>query len=196
MDKPGFLGAQRWECSTGHPRYFVFYEMSGVDAMTTPEYLELRRWEATQSDASFEAVGRIRPGFQRGVYEQFAGSTWPDTRLASARATGIAGYNPPAADQTDFADRLDREHLPALSAISGVRAVRRYALTDEDLGASSGMRTERPALIVACALESVAVAESAAFAAAAAKARDREHAKEGEPFTLVGRLVFTASAEQ
>lgn len=194
MKLPYFMGAQRWDCLAGHPRYFVFYELSSVDALTSLEYLDLRRWEAAQPEDSFEGPGSSRPGVQRGVYEQRAGSAWPDA-AQGATAILIAGYTPDPANSAAFEEWLDEVHVPVALETEGVTAVRRFQLTKRDLGPNSGMRTERPDLLVAYYLSADEVGRTGQLPLLVGEARSREQS-ECEPYELRGSLAFTVDAKQ
>ena len=41
---PGFLGATRYECTAGQPRYIAIYELEGEEALQTPEMQAVRGW--------------------------------------------------------------------------------------------------------------------------------------------------------
>ena len=185
MDKPHFIGAERYDVLRGKHRYFVFYELSSVDALTSPEYLVLRDWEAQQPEHSFEAVGRRREGFERGVYEQASGPAWSGP-LADAPVVYIAGHDP--VDAEAFGAWYDDVHVPAIERIPGVVAVRRFVLTKAQMGAQSGRRTERPTCVALYYLVSEAVAEVPAFIREVQAAKTREGGGD-EPYVLIGRRV-------
>jgi hypothetical protein len=191
MAKPGFLGAQRYETVLGRQRYFVLYELSNAAAAESEEYLELRRWEASQPPDSFEAPGTTRPGFERGIYDQVAGPTWPGVELRSPMVF-VAGHHPPGGDEAAFADFLRSGYAPALERISGVRAVRRFTLTTHEFGPGTGMLTRYPHFVTVSYLDSEAVIDDAAFAGIQVEARRLENAADREPHVMVGRLVHTA----
>src|SRR5208282_236905 len=137
MDKPHFLGAQRYEVLAGQQRYFVFYELSCPSALTSAEYLALREWEAARPAGTFEGAGSGRPGFERGLYEQVAGPSWPAPWL-EAPAVYIAGHDPAVEQERAFGEWFDGEHTSAVASIPGVLALRRLVLTNVPLGPRSG----------------------------------------------------------
>lgn len=188
MDKPHFVGAERYDVVRGSHRYFVFYELSAVDAMTTPEYLALRDWEAQQPDTSFEAVGRRRAGFERGVYEQVSGPAFGGPRT-DAPVACVAGFTPAGADDDMFGAWCDGVHIPAIRRIPGVVDVRRFVLTRAQMGAQSGRRTERPRCVVVYYLASEAVADGDAFVRALEEAKAREGGTD-DAYVLLGRRAF------
>jgi hypothetical protein len=192
MDKPHFVGAHRYDVLVGPQRYFVFYELSNVAALTTPEYLALREWEAAQPAGTFEAPGSSRPGFERGVYEQVSGAEFPSPDL-DAPVVHIAGYNPPAAEDAAFAAWLDGEYGSAVRRVPGVVGVRHFTLTNRQLGPQAGLRTEKPRRIVVHHLASQDVADHPHFQRQQQVARSREDADD-EPYLLVGRLASMAHA--
>ena len=185
MDKPHFLGAERYDVLRGKHRYFVFYELSSPAALTTPEYLALRDWEAKQPESSFEAVGRSRPGFERGVYEQRSGPAFTAPRT-DAPVAYAAGHTPAAADEDAFGTWYDDVHIPAVGRIAGVLDVRRFVLTKAQMGTQSGRRTERPTCVAVYYLASEAVAEDASFVREMQAAKAREGGAD-EPYFLLGR---------
>jgi hypothetical protein len=193
MRLPGFAGAQRWDCVSGHPRYFVFYEMDSIDAMSSSDYLDLRKWEASQPADSFEGPGSSRPGFQRGVYVQRGGTPWPDCARGSS-AVLIEGFTPSTENPALFVGWLDETHVPSAAEAPGVAAVRCFELTERDLGPNSGMRTARPELLVAYYLTDVAAFSEGPLNQLVADARFREQSPH-EAYELLGSLVFTSGAE-
>jgi hypothetical protein len=194
MDKPHFLGAQRYDVLVGHQRYLVFYELSSPAALMSDEYLTLRRWEAAQPPDSFEAPGSSRPGFERGVYDQVAGPGWPAADL-QAPIVHIAGCHPSDDQEDAFGAWMDSDHTQAVSRVPGVVAVRRFVLTRAQLGSNSGLRTDRPRFLTVSYLDSLSVADDPVFADDQARARAMAHALDEEPYVLLGRLVHTATAE-
>jgi hypothetical protein len=191
MNKPGFLGAQRYETLLGRQRYFVLYELFNAAAAEGKEYLELRRWEASQPADSFEAPGTSRPGFERGIYDQLGGPEWPAAGLR-APIVYVAGHHTPAAGEGAFSTWLGSVYAPALEMISGVVAVRRFALTSHVFGPGTGMHTPYPRLITVSYLDSASVIGDPDFASLQVKARDVENASDREPYVMIGRLVHTA----
>jgi hypothetical protein len=191
MSKPGFLGAQRYETLRGSQRYFVLYELLNAAAPEGKEYLELRRWEASQPPDSFEAPGLSRPGFERGIYDQLGGPEWPAGELR-APVVYVAGHHPPAAGEAAFSAWLQSSYVPAIGKVPGVLAVRRLALTSRVFGQGTGMLTPYPRLITVSYLNSNSVIDDPNFASIQAKAHDVENAADREPYVMIGRLVHTA----
>ncbi len=191
MQMPGFLGAQRYETIVGRQRYFVVYELSNALAAESEEYLELRRWEASQPADSFEAPGTSRPGFERGIYDQVDGPEWPAAELR-APIVLVAGHHPPGGDEEAFADFLRSRYALALELIPGVCAVRRFTLTSHQLGPSAGMHTPYPRFVTVSYLDSEATIDDADFARIQLEARRFEKAADREPYVMVGGLVHTA----
>jgi len=189
MDKPDFLGAERYDVLVGRQRYFVFYELSSVSALTSAPYLALREWEAAQPADTFEAVGRSRPvGLERGVYEQVSGPQWPSVAIEAPFAY-VAGHEPAGDDELALGAWYDDVHTPNVARIPGVLAIRRFVLTRAQMGAQSGLRTDRPRCIAVYYLASESVASDPAFLREQETARGREGTAAAAPYVLLGRLV-------
>jgi hypothetical protein len=182
MTKPGFLGAQRYDVITGEQRYLVLYELADATAPEGDQYVALRRWEAAQPPDSFEAPGLSRPGFERGIYDQISGPTWPDASLR-APVIHIAGHD---------VDPDDTRYLSALENIAGVSAVRRFALTSKDYGPGTGMLTPHPRMITVSYLDSESLLSDESFTQAHAAVSRIENAPHGG-YVTTGRLRYTAS---
>lgn len=191
MDKPHFLGAQRYEVLAGRQRYFVFYELESIEALASEPYLALRKWEAAQPPDSFEGPGSSRPGFERGVYEQVAGPQWP-TIAVDAPVAYVAGHDP--VDEDAFAAWHDDVHAPTIARVPGVLGMRRFVLTKRDLGPQSGLRTERPRCMAVYYLESERAAGDAAFLRELDAARAAERNPVGAPYVIVGKRVYVSRA--
>lgn len=193
MDKPDFLGAQRYDLIDGHQRYFVLYEMASTSAMTTPEYLALLAWEAAQPADSFEGPGTSRPGFERGLYEQLSGPHWATVSALQAPVAYIVGHDPE--DQIAFGAWCDKEYALAAKRVSGVLAIRRFML-GKSLGPQSGMRTEKPTSLLVHYLASERAARDPAFLRMQEELRARAHTSKTEPYVRMGRLAFMAQGGQ
>ena len=197
MRQPGFLGAQRYETLLGRQRYFVLYELADPAATESPEYLELRRWEASQPADSFEAPATTRAGFERGIYDQTGGPTWPDDRLVMPLAH-IAGFQPCESIEEGFQDWVAAVHAVRLQSIEGLAAVRLFTLTNHSFGGSATrtqMHTSYPRVMAISYLADASVVNAADFVEAQKAARERENQPDREPYVMIGKLVHTAHGE-
>lgn len=195
MDKPHFLGARRYHVLSGATRCFVLYELAGVDALTSPQYLEHRRWETAQPAGTFESIGPKLPGFERGVYEQIYG---PDEPCASfdTPAIFLAGHDPLPADEDVFNTWYDTEHARAIERMPGVAALRRFKLTQTPLTAKSGVRTARPGYLAAYYLSSEAVAEGETFRQEIEATWRRGQGGVVPRFAILGRCIYSVAARR
>jgi len=194
MTMPGFLGAQRYVTVVGAQRYFVLYELQSPAAVESQEYLDLRAWEQSQPADSFEAPATSRPGFERGIYDQFDGSMWPADEL-EAPAIHITGHDPAPGRASEVEAFLADELAPSIRDVNGVAEVRQFALTEYAFSgeaASTQLHTPRPRLITISHLRDTSVIDDPAFAAALDAARRVPTPSSEEPFTMVGQCVHTA----
>ncbi|RNM12190.1 DUF4286 family protein [Nocardioides pocheonensis] len=194
MRQPGFLGAQRYETLLGRQRYFVLYELADATATESPEYLALRSWEAAQPADSFEAPATSRPGFERGIYDQTAGPSWPDPSL-TAPVAHIAGFQPSEISEEEFLKKLELMYGTLFRAIPQIAAVRLFRLTGHSFRGSAKktqMHTRFPRVIAISYLAEESVMNAAKFAEVQRDARLLENQRDHEPYLMVGRLKHTA----
>ena len=195
MNKPHFLGARRYRVLSGTPQCFVLYELSSVDALTSPAYLELRQWEGSQPPGSFELIAPNLPGFERGVYEQISGSEWPSEALDTATIF-VAGHDPLPDDEDAFNAWYDGEHASAVKRVPGVTALRRFRLTRSPMTSKSGKKTTRPQYVAAYYLSSEAAAESEAFSSAIESTWTKGHSGGAPRFSILGHCIYSTAARQ
>ena len=196
MGKPGFLGAQRYETVLGRQRYFVIYELAHPAATESEEYLELRKWEAAQPADSFEAPGTSRAGFERGIYDQLDGPSWPSPGL-EAPILYVAGFQPSSDTEPELMRWLREEYAAAAHEVAGVSAVRQFAMTDHVFGAGAAttqMHTLYPRLFTAIYLNDASVVDRPEFVDLQRRSRVLENQPAREPYVMIGRLVHTAFA--
>ncbi|MBI4191055.1 MAG: hypothetical protein HY525_11020 [Betaproteobacteria bacterium] len=194
MDKPHFLGARRYHALAGEPRCFVLYELACVDALTSPQYLEHRRWETAQPAGTFESIGPKLPGFERGVYEQTYGPQWPCKSFETSTIF-LAGHDPLPADEDAFNTWYDTEHARAIERMPGVTALRRFKLTQTPLTARSGVRTARPEYLAAYYLTFEAVAEGETFRQEIETTWRKGQGGVAPRFAMLGRLIYSVAAK-
>ncbi|RYF57728.1 MAG: hypothetical protein EOO27_14690 [Comamonadaceae bacterium] len=193
MEKPGFLGAQRYETLVGKQRYFVVYELADVTAPEGEAYTKLRQWEASQSADSFEAPALSRPGFERGIYEQVSGPAWPAPEL-KAPIVHVAGHHPHDSNDV-FADWLRNTYVADLASVEGVAAVRHLVHTRHEYAPGTGMLTPYPRCITISYLDSPEILDNPAFKRTQDAAVKRDDDPAPTPYVIVGRLVFTATGQ-
>ena len=193
MDKPHFLGASRYRVLSGAPRYFVFYELSSVDALTSPQYLAHRRWETAQPEGTFEWIGPRLFGFERGVYEQTCGPQWGSGSLDTS-AIFLAGHDPESGHEASFNAWYDTEHARAIERMPGVDALRRFRLTQTAFTTQSGVRTARPQYLAAYYLTSEAVAEDETFRQAIETTWRKGQGDAPTRFAILGHCIYSVAA--
>lgn len=192
MRMPGFLSARRYRVDAGVQRCFVLYEMTSVEAMTSPPYLEHRRWEYAQPATSFEAIGPKLPGFERGVYES-RGSTGESASALDAPFVYIAGHDPDPSEEKAFDVWFRDEHEPRIRRTRGVTTIRRFAMTQAALGAKSGLRTESPQRFAAYYLDAGA-GDAAAFQRDVRESWKRSPRGVAPTFEMLGACIYTTYA--
>jgi hypothetical protein len=123
---PGYQSARRYQAVEGEPKYMALYEIDSVAdaqgeahrvAIETPWTFRMRE-HFTAKNAFYHQVFP-----SDGVLR---GPAWgqPEGGLMAMRL----GTKP--ANEADFNAWYDQEHLPALSAVPGVIACRRFSSTD------------------------------------------------------------------
>ncbi|MCC6531990.1 MAG: hypothetical protein IT531_05535 [Burkholderiales bacterium] len=148
---PGFLSAQRWVNVDDADVSVSLYDLASVAVLTSAEYL---------------AVGydNVSPWTRRivGLSERivrFEGSqTLPGEALSPAAAGGLLvnAMNATLAADAEFNRWYDEEHIPALAAVPGTLAARRYLAT----------RSSKQRYLALYHLESPEVVRTAAWAKA------------------------------
>jgi len=105
---PGFRRARRYRVITGAPRYFAWYELDGVETLTSAAYL-------ARLDHPSAWTERVMPGFRNTTRAIFR----PVTRLGQASGGAILTLRLPAA----AARALPAELLPQLAVERGIMRV-------------------------------------------------------------------------
>jgi hypothetical protein len=193
MRMPGFHSARRYRVEEGPQRCFVLYELASVGALTTPEYIEHRRWEYAQPTTAFEAVGPNLPGFERGVYEKRGGAQAPSTAL-DAPEVFVAGHDPAPDGEKSFEEWFDGVHQPQMLGVPGVRAVRRFRMTRTPLTAKSGLRTESPQHLAAYYVD-VGTADQVTFRREVLSSWERSRRGDAPVFEMLGTCIYTTHAK-
>jgi antibiotic biosynthesis monooxygenase (ABM) superfamily enzyme len=122
---PGYRSARRYVAVEGEPKYMAFWEIDSIEAFRSQE-----RQVAINTPWS----DRLKPHRQSqlAIYEQVfptegvrRGPAWGDGRTEEGGLMVIRIDVAPE-DEADFNAWYDEEHLPALCAVPGVIAARRF----------------------------------------------------------------------
>lgn len=124
MSIPGFLRGSRWTATGPGPRYFVMYEVAGLDTLASPPYLE-----RLNNPSAWTA--RMMPHY-RGMRRGFC-------RVAFSRGPGLGTcgllihFSPDPGQETALRDWLVAQALPASADRPGVASAHLFeaALTPE-----------------------------------------------------------------
>ncbi|MFE9328439.1 hypothetical protein ACIHDR_45135 [Nocardia sp. NPDC052278] len=118
---PGILSAQRWLASGVSDTSVAFYDLSGLDVLTAPEYRKISG-EAL-SPWSQRIVGKC-DSFRYYEARQLTSDEEPSP--AGAKGFYVVGMNVEDSFEAEFNAWYDEEHLPRLGALPGVVRARRY----------------------------------------------------------------------
>ena len=111
MSIPGFLRGSRWVALSGEPKYFVMYEVSDLDILASPPYLERLN---NPSPWTAKIMTQYR-GMKRGF-----------CRLTSSHGYGLGQtgllirFSPAAEKESALRHWLGREVLPSLPSRPGL----------------------------------------------------------------------------
>jgi hypothetical protein len=111
---PGFLRAQRWVSISSGPRYFVVYEVSSIDILSSAPYLD-------RLNNPTPWTQKVMPHF-RGMVRGFC-------RLENSSGTVLGGtsvsvrYAAAAGKEAQLHDWLNRDLIPRLERRSGFASV-------------------------------------------------------------------------
>ncbi|HVU43011.1 MAG TPA: hypothetical protein VHD86_18350 [Xanthobacteraceae bacterium] len=192
MHMPGFIVARRYVMQSGRHRVLALYEMNGPEAMTTPEYLALRRWEGERPAGAYERIAPNLPGFERGLYEELVAARQSPTAY-DAPFIYVVGHHPQPEEEAAFEDWQSSTAADAAGRIAGVAAVRRFRQLPESLAPNSGTRTPHPLYFTVIYLDSDAVAAMPAFAELLTSGQKKARAPAS---VMLGRRVHTATAHK
>jgi hypothetical protein len=138
---PGFLSARRFTKMEGIPKeyaiageakYLALYDLTNVNVLLDKPYQKLREKESARPPDSFETLIFKLPKFARGVYEQIYPEEGEYER-PSTRYAFVVGHDVPRNRQQEFQAWYDTEHTPALLAVPGFLAVRRFKLNEHEV---------------------------------------------------------------
>ncbi len=127
---PGFLNAGRYQAVKGGPRYLACYELESIDALQTPEYLNMRHNPSDWTKKiSLSTNGR---SYVRNVYTQI----YPDINDENVLGRGMAPalqvgrMEVPAEIEEKYNEYYDTVRTPSNLTVPGCIAVRRYSAVE------------------------------------------------------------------
>ena len=123
---PGFLNAARYQALKGGPRYLACYELESVEALQSPEYLEIRRNPSEWTRKMSLAVNGHN--YVRNVYTQIYPAENDPHLLGRgmAPALQIGRMEVPQQIEARYNDYYDNVRTPGNLKVPGCIAVRRY----------------------------------------------------------------------
>jgi hypothetical protein len=126
LGMPGFLNAARYQALKGGPRYLACYELESVEALQSPEYLEIRRNPSEWTKKMSLAVNGHN--YVRNVYTQiYPGENDPHLMgRGMAPALQIGRMEVPQQIEAKYNDYYDNVRTPGNLKVPGCIAVRRY----------------------------------------------------------------------
>jgi hypothetical protein len=122
---PGFLNAERWIDEQNPKIHVATYDLDNVGVLASPAY------RAVGGDNQSVWTKRVT-GLCRRIM-RFEGEQLVPGDLAgppNAGALLVASMNVDSADEPEFTEWYDTEHLPQLAAVPGVLTARRFRATD------------------------------------------------------------------
>ena len=118
---PGFLNAERW-IGVKDPKISVAtYDLAGIGVLKSAAYLAIA---GENSSPWTRRMARFRKSLMRYEGEQIRPSEL--TAPPGAEAVLLIGMNVVPEHEAEFNKWYDSEHIPALAAVPGVLAARRY----------------------------------------------------------------------
>jgi hypothetical protein len=124
LEFPGFLTARRYVSLMGSPKYFAFYDLSGPEALSSPEYMKAR---ANPTPWTRRVTGALTANI-RNEYEllQTAGTS-PE---GGAPYALLVRLETDEAHDAELNQWYEQEHLGALVGVPGVYGAKRYRATE------------------------------------------------------------------
>jgi hypothetical protein len=126
LKMPGFLNAARYEAARGGPRYLALYELESVEALQSPEYLEIRRNPSEWTKKMSLSVNAR--SYVRNVYTQISPRENDVQMLGRgmAPALQIGRMIVPPQVEAKYNEYYDTVRTPGNLEVPGCIAVRRY----------------------------------------------------------------------
>src|SRR5262245_46766005 len=117
---PGFVSGHRYQAVEGEPKYLALYELTEVAVLKSDAFRAVREMPT-------EWTKKMRPLFRNtaiGEYQQiFSHGTRP---AKDAEFVLTVRLNIPAAQESEFNEWYNVDHVPALVGVPGVYCARRY----------------------------------------------------------------------
>ncbi|MBN3805476.1 hypothetical protein GXB81_20825 [Paraburkholderia sp. Ac-20336] len=130
MKAPGFTSAQRYRNVDG-PAYLAIYEMESRDALSTPQYKEIK---GNPGERSRRMLGGVSD-FTRYIGEEIGYWHQDGARASSpfdAQFVYAVFFTVPEARSDEFNRWYEQDHIPALLECEDWLAVRRFDIVDGD----------------------------------------------------------------
>jgi hypothetical protein len=119
MALPGFESAVRYEAVEGEPRYLACYVISDMNVLETPEY---RRLKSDPGERTVRMLANVR-GFTRYLCDEISDTGDSDEESG---ALSVIAFEVPEADEAEFEEWYEGEHVGLLMQVPGWLRVRRY----------------------------------------------------------------------
>lgn len=128
MKADGFVGAQRYR-DTSNAGYLAIYDMTGVNALATPDYQQIKSNPSEETRWMLKSVsGFTRYTGQLIGWQTQAGLSDADL-LASPFVYSVL-FAVPAEREAEFNSWYDEEHVPLLLGCEAWAGCRRYRIVD------------------------------------------------------------------
>lgn len=125
MGAPGFRSAQRYR-DGNTSNYLAVYEMTGRDALATPEYGQIKNRPSETTKGMLTAV----TGFTRYIGNRIAQAGAPAEELMSSPVLYAVFFTVPQERLADFDTWNEDDHLPLLLEDERWLGVRRFEIVD------------------------------------------------------------------
>jgi hypothetical protein len=122
---PGFLNAERWIDEQNPKIHVATYDLDNAGVLATPAY------RAVGGDNQSVWTKRVT-GMCRRIMRYEGEQLVPGDLIGASGASAllVASMNIDPADEAEFTEWYDTEHLPQLAAVPGVLTARRFRATD------------------------------------------------------------------
>lgn len=120
MVLPGFSHAIRYATDAGEPRYLAVYYLDDMSVLDTPEYRTLKEQPSTRTAHMLSSVS----GFTRYIADLI--SDTGEVPMRDAGALSVVAFAVPEADEAQFEDWYQGEHVDLLMQVPGWLRIRRY----------------------------------------------------------------------
>lgn len=125
---PGFLDAARYVAAKGGPRYLAAYELASADALTSPEFKNLRAnpspWSRRMSPT---AIGK---NVARTLGAQIFPATLESSERGPAPALQIGRMSVPDTVDREWNEWYNGEYVPGYRKVPGVIYARRFRVVE------------------------------------------------------------------